>query len=166
MKRIPFKKIFYGLIILFIIIQFIHPSVNNGNARSENDISHMVNVPDSVMKILEISCFDCHSNHTEYPWYHYIQPVTFYLDRHVNDGKRHLNFSEYNNYNLKRKKRKLEKIAKEVEEHGMPLWEYTLIHTNAKLNDDQTSVIINWAKIEAAKIIVPDSLKDLKETKH
>lgn len=162
MKRIPFKKIGYGLIAILIIIQFIHPTGNIGNAKTENDITHLTAVPDSVMNILETSCYDCHSNHTEYPWYSNIQPIGFYLDKHVNDGKRHLNFSEYNNYKIKRKKHKLEEIAEQVQEHDMPMWEYTLIHSKTKLSEEQMNILINWSKNEAAKITVPDSLKNEK----
>jgi hypothetical protein len=162
MKKLPFKKIGYGLIIVFVIMQFIQPSGNNGEASGENDITHMATISPDLMSILQTSCYDCHSNHTNYPWYSKIQPIGFWLDEHVNDGKKHLNFSEYNSYTLKRKKHKLEEIAEQVKEHEMPMWQYSLIHTNAKLNEDQITLLVNWANTNVEKIILPDSLTNNK----
>ena len=51
------------------------------------------NPSEEVLKVLKESCFDCHSNKTNYPWYNNITPVNFWLAAHVKDGKKHLNFS-------------------------------------------------------------------------
>ncbi len=152
MKKIPFNKIVIGLLILLVVIQFIPTTKNSGEAMGENDIAHLVNVPADVQEILNVSCNDCHSNHTNYPWYSKIQPIGFWLDEHVEDGKTHLNFSEYATYKKKRQLHKLDEIAEMVEEHEMPLSSYTLIHTNAKLTAEQQSRLITWAK-ETKKLL-------------
>ena len=162
MKKIPFKKIGYLLIAVMVIIQFIHPSGNDGEALSATDITHTVAVPEDVMTILKTSCFDCHSNHTAYPWYHVIQPIGFWLDNHVNEGKRELNFSEFSNFKPKRQFRKLKKISKEVKEQEMPLTSFTLIHHDAVLNEVQIQRLINWADSASLTIHVPNSLKGAK----
>jgi hypothetical protein len=146
MKKINLKKIALGLLAVLVIIQFIPTTKNNGEALGENDIAHLVNVPADVQKILEVSCNDCHSNHTNYPWYSQIQPLGFWLDEHIEDGKTHLNFTEYATYKKKRQLHKLDEIAEMVEEHEMPLSSYTLIHTDAKLSDEQQTLLITWAK--------------------
>jgi Haem-binding domain len=162
MKKIPFKKIGYALLIILALIQLYHPAGNNGEALSANDITHTVNVPDSVMKVLQTSCYDCHSNHTNYPWYHMIQPIGFWLDDHVNEGKRELNFSEYNTFKIKRQFKKLKKISKEVKENGMPLSSYTFIHHDAILTETQRQLLINWADSASLTIHIPDSLSNTK----
>ena len=159
MKKIPFKKIGYAIIAILILIQFYHPEGNNGEALSANDITHTVNVPDSVMKVLQTSCYDCHSNHTNYPWYHVIQPIGLWLDDHVNEGKRELNFSEYNTFKPKRQFKKLKKISKEIKSESMPLSSYTFIHHDAILSKEQAQMLINWADLASMTIQVPDSIK-------
>ncbi len=162
MKAIPFKKIGYVIVAILILIQFYHPAKNEGEALSVNDITHTVAVPDSVMQILQASCYDCHSNHTEYPWYHAIQPIGIWLDDHVTEGKRELNFSEYNTFKPKRQFKKLKKISKEVTEHDMPLTSYTFIHKNATLTESQITLLANWATAASLTIHVPDSINEKK----
>lgn len=149
MKKINFKKILIGLGIALILLQLIQPSRTNSqdaSAWGNDDISHVVTVPSDVKQILEVSCNDCHSNHTDYPWYTNIQPVGFWLDHHVEEGVHELNFSEFATYKRKRQLHKLDEIVEMLEEHEMPLSSYTLIHTNAKLSEAQKQLLITWAK--------------------
>lgn len=152
MKKIPFKWIGIVALLVLVVIQFIPSTNNNGIAEGPNDITHVVTVPDSVMTVLKTSCYDCHSNHTDYMWYSHIQPIGFWIENHVNEGKRHLNFSEYLTFKTKRKKHKLEEVAEQVETHEMPLWTYELMHKNAALNDAQLAMLKEWATQAAAGI--------------
>lgn len=151
-------KILIGILILLILIQFIRPARNNGDAFGRNDFTHEIQTPDSIMKILKVSCFDCHSNHTDYPWYTEINPVGWWLTRHINEGKRELNFSEFVTYNAKRKDKKLEETAKEVKEHEMPLDSYTWVHKDAKLTEQQVNAVVQWA--ENARAQLKNSIKN------
>lgn len=155
MNYFNFKKIGLGLVAVLIIIQFIRPTKNNGWEKSDNDIAFTIEVPNNVQQIIGTSCYDCHSNHTNYPWYTNIQPVGLWMQWHVNEGKEELNFAEFKNYKPKRQKHKLEEIIEQVDEHEMPLWSYTLIHTETKLSAEQMTILTNWAKQAAEKIIVP-----------
>ena len=154
-KLLNFKKISIALFCIFVLIQFVRPTKKEGLALTQNDILHHDSVPADVQKILETSCYDCHSNHTNYPWYTNIQPVGLWMQDHVNEAKKELNFSEFNTYKPKRKKHKFEEIMDEVNEGEMPLTSYTLIHGNAKLSAEQTAILVNWAKAEFNKIVVP-----------
>jgi hypothetical protein len=139
------KKIILIILGLLVIIQFIRPTRNISTADSPNEISKHYTVPDEVKKILDVSCNDCHTNNTEYPWYTNVQPVGWWMQWHVNDGKKHLNFSEFASYTPKRQHKKLEETAEEVKEGEMPLNSYLWIHTDAKLSQDQKDLLINWA---------------------
>ena len=134
------KKFLILLVIIFVIIQFIRPERNLGKRETENTIF----VSNEVGQILQSSCFDCHSNYTVYPWYTNIQPIGWWLNHHVNEGKDELNFSEFETYSLKRKLHKLEEIKEMVDENEMPLPSYLWIHGDAELSAEQKEVISKW----------------------
>lgn len=138
------RKILYVLLAALVIMQFIRPSKNNGSASGPNDIQHTVKVPEQVMAILQESCYDCHSNHTEYPWYTNIQPLGWWIQHHVDEGKEELNFSEFKTYPLKKQLHKLHESEEMVEENEMPLGSYTMIHADAELNKEEVRLLLDW----------------------
>ena len=95
--------------------------------------------------ILKTNCYDCHSNHTVYPWYAEIAPVSFWLADHVKDGKKHFNVSDWESYSAKRKDHKLEELFEEVERGEMPLDSYTWIHGN--ISEDEQKILMQWAQL-------------------
>jgi hypothetical protein len=139
------KKILLGLLIVFIAIQFIRPERNNGAIAGPNDIAHYVQVPDTVMHLLQKSCFDCHSNQTRYPWYVNINPVGWWLRHHIDEGKHALNFSDLSPLPKKKLVHRMGDIGEQVKEHEMPLKSYTLIHMDAKLDDAQIQILKAWS---------------------
>jgi hypothetical protein len=141
-----FRKILFGLATVFVVIQFVRPTKNDGDTQA-NAMSKKYSIPENVQSILKQSCYDCHSNKTTYPWYANIQPVGWWIQySHINDGKRHLNFSEFASYPEKRARKKIEEIADEVREGGMPLSSYTLMHHDAVLSQEQAKTLIDWAE--------------------
>lgn len=140
------KKILLVLIGLFILIQFHRPPLNVTNASQPNDISQVYPVPGHVQSILNKACNDCHTNNTKYPWYAQVQPVRFWLNRHVKEGKQELNFNDFKTFEPRRQYRKMEEIIKQVEEDEMPLSSYTLVHTDARLTATEKQQLIDWAQ--------------------
>lgn len=134
------------IVLLLIVIQFFDTDKNIAAVPSENAIEKHYQVPDHVQGLLKTSCYDCHSNTTAYPWYNNIQPVKWWLADHVNSGKRHLNFDEFNSYSKEKKLKKLDEVAETIREGEMPLTSYTVVHQNAKLTDTQKSEIEQWVK--------------------
>jgi hypothetical protein len=148
----------------FIIIQFFRPEKNiqATDGPSANDISTVYPVPKEVAAILQTSCYDCHSNNTHYPWYANLQPVAWWLEDHIKEGKKEINFSEFASYRIGRQYKKFEEINKQIEEGEMPLESYTLIHTETKLSAEQKAIIKNWVNSsrDSIKAHYPeDSLK-------
>jgi hypothetical protein len=157
------KTIVIAIIIILLLAQFLPKSNNNnGDSSMPASIETSHKVPADVAAILKTSCYDCHSNHTTYPWYANIQPVSKWLSNHVDEGKEELNFSEFGNYSLRRQYHKLEEISTQVQEDEMPLSSYTLIYSNASLNEAQKKTIYNWISNlrDSFKLAYPaDSLK-------
>ena len=146
------KRIIAGLLVTFILIQLIRPKKNNGMADTNKDITHFVDVPNTIMSILKTSCYDCHSNKTNYPWYAEIAPSSWLLASHVKEGKAELNFSEFSQYSRRRMKSKLSAIAEQVDKREMPLKSYLWLHSTAELNDTQIQQIKVWADSAKAEL--------------
>lgn len=139
------KIVGWVLLLALIVIQFIPSNLNEEEIIPENQISAVHDVPEDVDRILRVSCYDCHSNRTEYPWYNKIQPVAMYLEEHVEDGKKHLNFDEFATYDAGRRDHKLDEVVEMVEEGEMPLESYTLLHKDAVLSEADAKLLIDWA---------------------
>lgn len=140
-----FKVIGFGLLLIFLVIQFFHTERNQSNDFT-TDISKTFPVSDSIRQILKTSCDDCHSNASVYPWYANIQPVAWWLQNHIDEGKDELNFSEFGSYRIFRQYKKLEEIEKQLKEDEMPLPSYLIIHRNSKLSASQKQQLLNWAQ--------------------
>ncbi|MES2328443.1 MAG: heme-binding domain-containing protein [Bacteroidota bacterium] len=140
------KRILLVLLVIFLVMQAFRPAKNSSSDIS-NDISKSYVVPANVKVILAKACNDCHSNSTRYPWYAEVQPVSWWLSSHIKDGKRHLNFNEFDKYRISRQYEKLEECIKEVKEGGMPLPSYTIIHKDAILTKDEKEILFNWCEV-------------------
>ncbi|MFN6038112.1 MAG: heme-binding domain-containing protein [Bacteroidota bacterium] len=152
MKRKILKPILIILLIGLFIIQFFPTEKNTGVRYGANDYTNAIEVPADVKNLIENACMDCHSNHTNNVWYQNIQPIGWWMNNHVNEGKEELNFSEFNTYKIKRKAHKLEEIAEQIEKGEMPPGYYTIMHSSAKLNENQMKTLINWAENEMKKL--------------
>jgi len=133
------------LIIVFIIIQFIRPAKNSSEEIATNEIAAKFDVPENVRQILNVSCYDCHSNTTKYPWYWHVQPGAWILSNHFNDGKKEVNFSIFSTYPAAKQYRKFKEIGEQVQKGEMPLSSYTFIHRDAVLNAQQKQLLEDWA---------------------
>lgn len=139
------KKILLVLLVVFVIAQFFGPDRNEGSLESVQPFMLETKPNSEVTAVLKETCFDCHSNHTRYPWYDKITPVNYWLSEHVEDGKKHLNFSEWESYSTKKKDHKMEELVEEVEEKEMPLESYSYTHSEANLSDEQIKAVMDWA---------------------
>ena len=161
-------KIGIVIIVLIVGIQFIHTEKNASTTPSKNDISQQYLVSPAVERILEKACNDCHSNHTQYPWYNHFQPVAWWLSGHIQNGKRHLNFNEFTNMRVARQYKRLNDCIETVKENEMPLQSYTWIHKEAILSDAEKDTLFSWcntvrdaikARYPADSLVMPKKKK-------
>lgn len=147
-KRINYQKAakvtVFIVFLAFAAIQFIPKTLNQNDVIAETDIMKRFEVPAKVQKILKTSCYDCHSNNTNYPWYSRIQPAAWYLEGHITEGKNELNFSEFGDYSNRRQKSKLKSIVSQIGSGEMPLPSYTYIHWEAKLSEQEKQLLTDW----------------------
>lgn len=135
-----FPKVLLAVLAVLVLIQLARPE------RTNPPVTGDVGAPPEVAAILKRACYDCHSNETKWPWYSQVAPVSWLVADHVKDGRKHLNFSEWQGYEDGRKLKKLEETAEEVGEGEMPIPGYVALHAEAKLTDAEKNAIVQWAK--------------------
>lgn len=138
------KIILLVLLVVFVGIQFIPTELNQSDIVQKTDFILTNKVPNNIAKKIKTSCYDCHSNNTQYPWYNKIQPAAWFLENHINEGKAELNFSEWGSLSNRRKASKLRSIIKQIESDKMPLDSYMLIHRDAIFSDDERKEVIDF----------------------
>ncbi len=140
------KKVFLGLILLFVLAQFFRPEKNEGSIDTIAYFESETNPPDHIKGILKQSCYDCHSDVTVYPWYNNITPVNYWMADHIKHGKKHFNVSKWEGNAIKRKDHKFEELIEMVEDKSMPLKSYTWTHKDANLSEEDIKALVDWAK--------------------
>ncbi|SIQ12748.1 heme-binding domain-containing protein [Maribacter ulvicola] len=131
-------------LVVLVGIQFVPTEPNQNDVTPQTDFMLVNEVPIAIQNQLKVSCYDCHSNNTNYPWYNKVQPVAWFLENHIKEGKSELNFNEWKNYSDRKKNSKLRSIIKQIENGEMPMDSYTLIHKGAKLDSLAKNEIINY----------------------
>lgn len=134
------KYTVYSIIVLFVVIQFI--PVNTNNPSSDENLE--LKAPVAVKNILLNSCYDCHSNKTNWPFYSKIAPVSWLVSSDVSNGRNRLNFSEWFTLSEQVRARKKAGMIEEIMDNEMPLALYTFIHPDSKLSDEQKQILKNW----------------------
>lgn len=138
------KKIFLGLVLLFVVMQFVRIDRTNPPVDPTVDLASMYNMPQNVKAIMKKACYDCHSFETVYPWYTNIAPLSWWIGDHIDHGRDELNFSVWGTYSEKRQDHKIDEINELVEEGEMPLESYLIIHGDAKLTDQEVKEMLDW----------------------
>ena len=133
-------------IVLFclVIIQFIPTKIENNEASIETDYIKATNMPYGISLILKESCYDCHSNKVELPWYSNIAPISWLIKHDVEDGREHLNFSDWKLYEKNVALHKIQECYELVQNNSMPMYSYTLLHPTAKLTKDEKNKLLIW----------------------
>jgi hypothetical protein len=151
------RKLLIALCLVFLGMQLIRPAKNqSGGGPSPDDVFSRYAAPAEVRRIVEHACYDCHSNETRYPWYAEVQPGGWLLARHVRDGKRHLNFSEFGKLPATRAKRQLEACVDEITGQTMPLPSYLWIHRDAALSEAEVTAVTAWVEKITDQLRAPE----------
>ena len=137
-------KIVAIVLFTFGIIQLIPVDRNNPKVKTSENFVDVFNTSSEVREILKTACYDCHSNETIYPDYAKIAPISWAIKDHINEGREHLNFSVWTTYNQDLKKNMLESSIADLQQNRMPMAGYMVYHPDARLNEAQKKVLINY----------------------
>jgi hypothetical protein len=136
----------------FIGLQFTNPARTNPPFDESQTLESTTAVPAEVSAIFVHSCNDCHSNKTNWRWYTYVAPVSWFTVGHVHEGRSELNFSVWGSYRDRMKETRLRAICQQSEKGTMPLDSYAFVHRDTKLSREQASVICEWTKREGQRL--------------
>ena len=136
------KRTLLIFLALFIVMQFIQTKEINEVVDKNLEIK----APIEVMNIFKTACYDCHSNEVKYPLYSKIAPFSWVISNHIEDGRKALNFSVWENYNQEEKTEHIKDIYRTVYA-AMPLQSYLWLHEEANLTKEQRSMIRDWTGV-------------------
>ena len=132
------------VVAIVLVIQVIPVKRNVSTVPPGQSFERTEKVPANVAAILKVSCYDCHSNNSRYPWYSELQPGAWFMAQHIKKGRDELNFDEFNNYSKRRKKAKIKSIISQIEKDEMPLKSYRMMHGNARLSADEKKELLDF----------------------
>ena len=133
------KKLLSGCLIAAIVLPLLIQLVPYGR---NHDNPPVIQEPQwgsaQAEQIARQACYDCHSNETVWPWYTNIAPMSWLIQRDVDEGREVLNFSEWD-----RGEMEAEEIFEVIREGEMPPRQYTLIHPEARLDAASREILLN-----------------------
>jgi hypothetical protein len=88
-------------------------------------------------ELAQRACFDCHSNEVVWPWYSNIAPVSWLVQRDVEEGQQHLNFSDWGLV------REPYEIPEAIQEGYMPPSQYLIMHPDARLTQAEKAALVS-----------------------
>ena len=135
-----------GLAIVLVVIQFFRIDKTNPPVEASQDFLNIAAPSAEIATLIKDACYDCHSHETNYPWYSNVAPISWMVAHHIEEGREHLNFSKWGTFSAKKRAHKIEECYEEVEEGEMPMYGYVLLHSEAKMTDEQKSALIAWFK--------------------
>jgi len=137
MKRVIFALVVTGLL-LFGLVQLIPYGRSHQNPAVVREYAW----PSADAKsIARRACYDCHSNETVWPWYSNVAPMSWLIQRDVEEGREHLNFSDWGSG-----EHPLDEIAEEIDETvregEMPPMNYIVLHPEARLTSAEVDLLV------------------------
>ena len=141
------KKILVVLLVAFVLIQFFQIDKTNPALTPQMDFLTIKKTPEHTANLIRNGCYDCHSNEAKYPWYSNVQPIEWFLQDHIKEGRKHLNFSTFATYEPKRQAHKLAEAGQEISDNEMPLDSYVIAHSEAKFTEAQKKELVQYFKL-------------------
>jgi hypothetical protein len=141
MWRRMLKYTVIALVLLLVAIQFVQPERTNPPVDPSSTFEAVAKPGPEVASLLRRACHDCHSHNTVWPWYAYVAPVSWLVVDDVKTARRNLNFSQWNLLGPEMSRTRLREACQEVREGAMPLWNYRLMHPEARLTAEDKKTI-------------------------
>lgn len=144
-KHLTKRNILFALLLVFVVIQFFPIDKTNPPIELNKDFIQITQPSPEVASNIKTMCYDCHSHETRYPWYTNIAPFSWRIKSHIDNGRKHLNFSIWGDYPQKKRAHKLDECVDMSTKHWMPTLDYKLMH--GRLSDEEYDVLATFFEL-------------------
>jgi cytochrome c len=141
-----------AIIATSVALSSIHPWGNPHEQSQSQILLQGSSAPEAVRQVLTSKCADCHSDSTHYPAYSRFAPVSWLLERDIQQGRQHLDLSQWQHYSIESQIDLLARIGSEVRNGQMPVRQYLLLHPQARLTPGEQQRIYDWTKVERKQL--------------
>ncbi len=140
------NKTVWIILILLVVIQFIPYGIKNEERDPQTDFFTVEQADEATIDLIRAACYDCHSQEARKPWYAYVAPVKFWVNKHVRGARMHIDFSDWKSYEANDRRHIIEECVEMIKEEEMPLNSYTWMHPEAQLTEEQRIELIQFFK--------------------
>ena len=135
------------LMVVFAVMQVRHPHDDIRPVNPAATIDAQLRPSAQVSNLLHQSCYNCHSEQGEHPWYSSVWPVSALIERDVRDGRARLDFSEWDRLSPEMSRIRLLDSCRMMRESKMPLWYYRPLHpATATPKPEDVDAFCAWAQ--------------------
>jgi len=142
-----------GLLAVLALAQLANPARTNPPVTM--DLLATNAAPAHVAALLHTACYDCHSHESRWPWYAHVAPVSWLIVHDVDEGRAHLNLSEWPAADPARAAKNLDRMSEAIDYREMPPGKYTLMHADARLSDADRKELTAWLDATAERLRPP-----------
>jgi hypothetical protein len=134
--RVGFAAIGLAGVLTFALIQLVPYGRDHSNPPGTGEPAWAT---PETRELMVNACFSCHSNEVEYPPYASIAPVSWMVQRHVDEGREAVNYSDFAT-----DRGEAEESIEVIEEGEMPPGYFTRfgLHPDANLSQAEMDVLI------------------------
>ena len=141
-----------GILALLFLLAFVHPYGNARVADPAKQLMSSAEIGTPVLEVLQRSCQNCHSERTTWPAYSHLAPISWLIEKDVQDGRSHWNMSKWDQYGIEDREHILSQIGPMIRNRKMPLPQYLLLHPEAKLSDADAELLYQWSRQERKRL--------------
>jgi hypothetical protein len=141
MRRVILKLVILVGILVLAIGQIFPPDRTNPPINPNMTFETVAHPGQELASVVRRACYNCHSNETVWPWYSRVAPVSWLVAGDVEEGRSHLNFSEWGLLSRDMSRLKLQNACNQVKAGEMPLWFYVWMHPESRLSEQDVQTI-------------------------
>jgi hypothetical protein len=142
---VRFRWLAAALVVVFVAAQFVRPEPANPTMDPKQSIQAQAGTASGLAAVLDRSCGDCHSNHTAWPWYTHVAPLSWLMASAVTEGRKAVNFSEWGTYSPAAQRTLLSASCDDVSGGKMP-GPYTWVRRETRLSPQDIETICAAAR--------------------